>query len=213
MKSEEMKVKCEHCNFLADNRSIQMLHELSHQISLVDIMKNLPPSIKEASFKTEDEFETDLKIFLDNSSVSSSEYKSMISDHKDLTVECKECGKRFTRNSSMKRHTKTAHKPENPEESRIDCKNCGMNFSVESLARHMQNVHNETKTSQEVMVECKKCGKRFSSSESMKRHRKRAHEQESRIECKTCGTNLYRDSLARHMRTIHNEKSTRLQGV
>ena len=92
---QELKIKCEHCHFLSDNQSILKLHALSHQISLVDIMKNLPPSIKEASFKTEDEFKADLKIFLDNS-FRNLEFESLASNQKVLTVECTECGKRLS---------------------------------------------------------------------------------------------------------------------
>ena len=63
IKCEELKLKCEDCHFLSENQSILKPHALSHQISLVDIMKNLPVSIKEASFKIEDEFQEDQKIF------------------------------------------------------------------------------------------------------------------------------------------------------
>ena len=71
----ESKIKCEDCTFISENKDILRLHTLSHKISLEDIMKNLPASIKEASFKSEDEFQADLKIFLDNSSSSNSEYQ------------------------------------------------------------------------------------------------------------------------------------------
>ena len=81
MECEELKIKCEHCNYLSENQSILKLHTISHQISLVDIMKNLPPSIKDASFKTEDEFQADLKTFFDNSSVDNIELESLTSNH------------------------------------------------------------------------------------------------------------------------------------
>ena len=83
-------MKCEHCGFTSENKDILKLHAVSHQISLMDIMTNLPASIKEASFKTEDEFFTDLKGFLENSSVAKSEDKELT-----LTVECGECDKKL----------------------------------------------------------------------------------------------------------------------
>ena len=65
-KNHDQKIKCTHCGFISENQDILKLHRLSHQISLVDIMNNLPTSIKEESFKSEEEFVTDLKGFLEN---------------------------------------------------------------------------------------------------------------------------------------------------
>ena len=83
--------------FISENEDILRLHSLSHQISLEDIMKNLPASIKEASFKSEDEFQADLKNFLHNSSSSNSEYQLWTSNYKEKDktkesrIECRNC--------------------------------------------------------------------------------------------------------------------------
>ena len=68
-KNHDQKIKCEHCGFISENQDILTLHTLSHQMSLVDIMNNLPTSIKEESFKSEEEFLAALKGFLKNNSV------------------------------------------------------------------------------------------------------------------------------------------------
>ena len=139
MKCEQLKIKCEHCDFLSDDQSIPKLHALSHKLSLVDIMRNLPPSIKEASFKNEDEFHTDLKDFLDNS-----EYEYLTPNRKQLIVECRECGKKLKRKSLFK-HLRNVHhssvKNSRPESltlnQKVACKDCGKLFSTNyNLKRH-----------------------------------------------------------------------------
>ena len=72
-------------------------------------MKNLPASIKEASFKTEDEFQADLKTFLDKTSVINLEFESLTTDHEQLKIECKRCGKIFSSNTGARVHFKYAH--------------------------------------------------------------------------------------------------------
>ena len=44
---QQFEMKCEHCGFTSENQDILKLHAVSHQISLMDIMTNLPASIKE----------------------------------------------------------------------------------------------------------------------------------------------------------------------
>ena len=209
VKKVELKIKCEDCTFVSDNQDILKLHALSHQISLVDIMKNLPPSIKEASFKTEDEFQTDLKIFLDNSSVSSSEYQYMASCDEGLVVECIECGKKMA-SQSIKRHMVGVHEQNSTKKLRFKCKECGEISCATSFKRHMRTIHSAKSSESKLAssykglkVECTECG-RILTSDSLKRHIRRAHEpdetKESRVECKKCGKKLFRDSLSRHMR-------------
>ena len=168
--SEQLKNKCEHCDFISHNQSILKLHALSHQLSLLDIMKNLPPSIKEASFKTEDEFQADLKIFLDKSSVGNSELESLIPNDKQLKVECEECGKRFSKLSNLKIHTKSNHES---DESKVKCEDCGKIFSSKkSVREHYKHIHMGLK------AECKECGKIFSANKSVNRHTKSVHERD-----------------------------------
>ena len=86
---KDLKIKCENCTFLSDNKDILKLHALCHQISVEDIMKKLPLSIKEASFKTEDEFQTDVKNFFNNSLPINSEDEPLAYGA-GLLVECTE---------------------------------------------------------------------------------------------------------------------------
>ena len=56
--------------------------------------------------------------------------------------------------------------------------------------------------------ECKECGMILSSTHNLKRHTQRVHEldkyKETQVECKKCGNKLFRNSMARHMRNVHN---------
>ena len=200
-KEEDLKIKCEHCNFLSDNQSVLKLHALSHQISLVDIMKNLPPSIKEASFKTEDEFQEDLKIFLEHSSVRNSESEPLRSNHKEFTIECTECGKKLSSHGSLKKHTKMVHEPE----FRIECEKCGKKFHTDSIRRHMRNVHKEN--TNESLSDCKNCGKKLQT-ESLPRHMINVHNGEKSNKCNQCDFASSRaDNLMTHLKTHSGEKS------
>ena len=172
----------EHCTFISDNQDILKLHALSHQINLADIMKNLPSSIKEASFKTEDEFQTDLKIFLDNSSPNSSEYENLTSYDEGPEVECTKCKKKFAL-QSIKSHMIRVHEENDTKELRFKCKECENILRVKNFKRHMRTVHSSACNSYEwsasyegPRVECTECGKKVSP-KSLRRHTRRAHEQ------------------------------------
>ena len=195
VKCEELMIKCEHCNFLSDNQSILKLHALSHQISLVDIMKNLPPSIKEASFNTEDEFLADLKIFFDNSSVGNSEFES--SNLKQLTVECKECEKRFSSKKGLREHLKDPHNG-----LKVECKECGKTFSSKKCLReHLRNTHSGLK------VDCKNCGKKLKA-KHISRHMRDVHNENSgEKKCSQCDfTSLQANTFRTHLKTHTGEK-------
>ena len=147
-KCAQLKNKCEHCDFISHNQSILKLHALSHQLSLLDIMKNLPPSIKEASFKTEDEFQADLNIFLDNSSVRNLECESLTSNDKEYTDaevgnelkthdreksnKCSQCEYASSRATNLRAHLKT-----HSREKANKCKQCDYaSYSAQNLKRH-----------------------------------------------------------------------------
>ena len=65
-----------------------------------------------------------------------------------------------------------------------------------------------TSNHKKVKLECKECGKILSSNHCLRKHTKRVHEpdksKESEIECSKCGKKLLRESIARHMRNVHN---------
>ena len=123
--------------------------QLSHQISLVDIMNNLPTSIKEESFKSEEEFATDLKGFLennplqifkqnlDNQIIEKHGYTSLVLGQ----VKCDSCD-RVISSKNMKRHKRLLHE-KTQVKSTIQCDRCDKWVSnVFSLSRHMKLVHN-----------------------------------------------------------------------
>ena len=222
---QQFEMKCEHCGFTSENQDILKLHAVSHQISLMDIMTNLPASIKEASFKTEDEFLTDLKGFLQNSSVAKSDdkertltvecgecdlklqprnlkrhrrlvhEKNVVKKEEQANVECKSCGQRFVCKSSFPRHILQVH---NSNEERIECDSCGKKMFKRSLEKHMRKVHIENGKIKCGEAECYT----MLNPDSMRKHKRSSHEKK-RVECKHCGKKLSLDSLQRHISLVH----------
>ena len=142
-KKQVQKIKCAQCGFLSENQEILKLHTLSHQISLVDIMNNLPTSIKEESFKSEEEFLTDLKGFLENNPVQvfkQNLHNQTIEKHEYTSLDsgqmkCDSCD-RVISSKNMKRHMREVH------ETDAECKKCGKKFKYKSsLPRHMRQAH------------------------------------------------------------------------
>ena len=148
-KNHDQKIKCTHCGFISENQDILKLHRLSHQISLVDIMNNLPTSIKEESFKSEEEFVTDLKGFLENNplQIFKQNLDTQIIEKHGYTslvlgqVKCDSCD-RVISSKNMKRHKRLVHE-KTQVKSTIQCDRCDKWVSnVLSLSRHMKLVHN-----------------------------------------------------------------------
>ena len=162
IKKEQSTIKCILCSFSSGNIDLLRLHALSHQTKVSEIMEGLPPSLKEVCFKTEQEFQSDLNMFLEKST---SENKTGIDRFilmcKGILVECKECGKTLTA-KNLKKHRKNIHrqeekytKYEKSEKSDLrgspvkiegkhrQCMKCGKNLHPDSMLRHMRNMHKE----------------------------------------------------------------------
>ena len=137
LNNEDLKIKCEYCDFISINQDILKLHALGHQISVVDIMKKLPLSIREASFKTEDEFQTAVKIFFEKNPFTNSENNLLASNYDGLADECKEGGKKL----ALK--TLRVHGQNITKELGVKCNVCLKTMTVSSLKRHTKRAHEQ----------------------------------------------------------------------
>ena len=170
VKDTKLEMKCIFCTFSSNNLDVLRLHGFCHQANVADIMENLPKSIKDTSFKTKEEFQTDLNIFIQQNTWNNTEIDSFISKCKGFLVDCKECGKTIT-SKNMRKHVKNIHerketkemspvsifkdeKPNNlvsclpsykelkKEQLYKECKECGKSLNARSMPRHMRGVHN-----------------------------------------------------------------------
>ena len=162
LKNEILETKCIFCAFSTNNLDLLRLHGLCHQSNLADIMKNLPPSIKDNSFETKEEFQTDLNIFIQQQTRKNTRIDSFILKCKGILMDCKECGQTML-SRNMNKHIKNIHEPKetkdmslisalknekpdnlpaNKEELYKDCEECGKSMNSKSMPRHIRDVHN-----------------------------------------------------------------------
>lgn len=134
---------------------------------------------------------------------SSSPIQSQRSQASKTAFECSECGKAFSKSSTLKKHQKLHTEKLNPsqkspmKEKRYKCRECGKAFHQSTHLIHHQRVHTGEKPYQ-----CKDCGKAFSVSSSLSYHQK-IHTGEKPFECNVCGKAFIRNIHLSHHHRMH----------
>lgn len=68
-----MMIKCNDCSYSSQNEDISKLHLLSHKYSETEIMKSFPPTLKNLTFSSEQEFSKNLDVLLKSLSATGKE--------------------------------------------------------------------------------------------------------------------------------------------
>ena len=124
---------------------------------------------------------------------------------------CSCCNKTFSRLGALRRHQESLKTKNVPEMRKFACKFCSKKFSRKDGA----TLHEKTMHESSVRYECEHCGRPFNQLCGKKRHEKLFPNEgciKMPFECQLCPYRVQfklRDSLLRHIRTIH--KNSKLQ--
>ena len=66
IENKGMIMKCNDCSYSSQNEDISKLHLLSHKYSETEIMKRIPPTLKNLTFVSEEEFSKNLDVLLES---------------------------------------------------------------------------------------------------------------------------------------------------
>ena len=175
-------------------------------------MEDLPQSLKEACFKTKEEFESDLNIFLAKSAEVKPDIDLFILKCTGTLVDCEECGNTITA-KNIKKHRKNVHQLQ--DQRRSDCKKCGKYLHPDSLRKHMRTVHCDidVKTMNLGIVDKKEENDTIESLENFAACLASVKPEQLHIECKKCGKSMNSKSIPRHVRTVHKEIEEKMKNI
>jgi KRAB domain-containing zinc finger protein len=107
---------------------------------------------------------------------------------------CNECGKTFSRSSSLRVHFATVHQKIRP----FSCNKCNSRFGTRSNLRVHESTHLLWRDRKK--FSCKKCRKRFVSKLGLEMHLSRVHKERMYWKCVLCGKIFERKKkLVHHM--------------
>uniref|UniRef100_A0A6P7G8G2 Zinc finger protein 62 homolog n=1 Tax=Diabrotica virgifera virgifera TaxID=50390 RepID=A0A6P7G8G2_DIAVI len=115
---------------------------------------------------------------------------------------CKECDGTFTTSSSLDRHVKNVHNPNNPKHSKnvltnvYDCDVCSTQFTNKTELQLHEKEHFESN-------KCKLCGKQYGGLNYLKLHTFLQHFKTER--CTHCGKLFHKKTIEKHLRS-HDKK-------
>lgn len=126
----------------------------------------------------------------------------MVGGTDEKSYECLVCGKRFSKQLSVKQHSRIHTAGQNHI-----CLTCGKRFSKLSMANRHLRVHTGERP-----YNCSFCGKRFSEQSNLRVHL-RIHTSEQPYNCSICGRRFrYQPALVRHLPVHTVQKSNQYGG-
>ena len=132
VKNETLEINCIFCTFSSNNSDLLRLHGFSHLANVKDIVENLPQSIKDTTFKTKEEFQKDLNVFIQQNAWYNTGITCFISKCKGKLVNLQEWGKTMTP-KNMNRHIKNIHEPKKTKDMCLLAKNWRKNSFTKSV--------------------------------------------------------------------------------
>ena len=122
--------------------------------------------------------------------------------HKDTNFPCNTCGKTFSTNDDVKRHSQRMH---SKSCERVSCDICEKEIlGKANLLCHMKRLHNFGKPNK--ILSCDKCDKTFHTPSGLREHIEIIH-YERKFSCDICNISVASVSSMEQHVLIHQEKS------
>lgn len=121
--------------------------------------------------------------------------------HKDYTINCPHCDKKFKNSSTLKQHVRI-----HEDQRQYKCDTCGVGFNRrDGLKLHLR-VHQKTDSRGLKECSCQVCGEKFPNHSTLVIHRNRTHKDGKVYTCFICNRSMVSPrSLEWHLSHIHNQ--------